>query len=251
MLAAHLPPHLSRAVHLIMIGPDAPDDRAQDVVVLRPHEEPRRITIQQLVAEERRQGNRQNQADRLYPVRIAKLVDKCLALFGLWSSCDWAKKAEAFRRITYESFRSKFSRFSGFNHEPPRWSRTGRTGGEAKNYADRIKVRIANFLSDLEFAIDRTIQIWHKHPSGSQIVGAQCVLSLRPGASWRLGEAAAVELERDPLGAGSADPACTPFSRNSRFRIAERAAFRSVKYPTTHQLLERAHRTASHWSSSR
>ena len=115
MLAPHLLPDLPRPVDLVVLGPDAPNDRAQHLVALRARRAPRRIALLRLVPEVRRRGDRQDAADRLDPELLPMVVDERDHHFARRSSSACAKYADAFLRISFARCSSTFSRSSSFS----------------------------------------------------------------------------------------------------------------------------------------
>ena len=114
-LATQLPPHLPRTVDLVILVPDPANAVAQCRITLCTRWKPSRIGCPGLHLVVRRRGDRQHPADRLDPVQRPVFVDERHHHFGRRSSSAWAKKADAFRRISLARRSSRFSRSSSFS----------------------------------------------------------------------------------------------------------------------------------------
>src|SRR5262249_668596 len=126
ILAAHLLPDLARPVHLVVLVPDALNDRPEDRVLLGTRRTPHRIPFFHFAFEVRRRGDRQHAADRLDPVGAFVLVDEGDHHFARRSSSAWAKNADALRKISFARLSSTFSRWSRFSSARSSVVRPGR-----------------------------------------------------------------------------------------------------------------------------
>src|SRR5206468_7705077 len=108
-LTAHLLPDLVCAIRLIVLAPNALDDRDEHLIPDGARGPFRRIRLAGLVPEVRRRGDRHLTADRLDPMRGAVLVDEGDHHFGRRSSSACAKYADALRRISFARFGSTTS----------------------------------------------------------------------------------------------------------------------------------------------
>ena len=113
-VAAQLPPHLPRPVHLLILIPHTLNRRTQLIVARGSRRPSRGIPLLRLAQELRRRSDGRNRADRLDSVAVAMLIDERDHHFARRSSSDCAKNADAFRRISFAHFSSQFSGSSCF-----------------------------------------------------------------------------------------------------------------------------------------
>ena len=109
--ALELLPDLAHAVDTEVVAEDPLHLDTQRFITLATGESTRRTRLADLGRMRCRWGNPQFLADRLGPIVGTVAIDKIDHHLGLRSSSAWAKKAEALRRISLDSLRSKFSRF--------------------------------------------------------------------------------------------------------------------------------------------
>ena len=69
-------PHFPRAVHLVVLIPDALDRRPQLGIALRPRRSCRRLLLLGLPQEVRGRSDGQDRADRLDSVHVSVLIDE-------------------------------------------------------------------------------------------------------------------------------------------------------------------------------
>src|SRR5262249_40601931 len=110
--AAELSPDLADAIDLEVLLVYPPYLDLQRGIAVKPRRQLARIGAAGGVGMIGRRGDRQDPADRLDPVDGAMLVDEIDHGLNRWSSSAWAKKADAFRRISFAWRSSRFSRSS-------------------------------------------------------------------------------------------------------------------------------------------
>ena len=109
-LSVHLVPDLISAVDLHVGLPDSLDLRGQHLITLGSGSAQFGFALAGGMAPVARRGDLQHFANRLDPVSVTVLVDKCPQDFSRRSSSAWAKKALASLRISLALRSSLFSR---------------------------------------------------------------------------------------------------------------------------------------------
>src|SRR5262249_28808558 len=183
VLVTHLSVYLAVPVHLVMFGPNATNDRAQDRILLGAGRPLRRIPLLHFVAVVRRWGDRQEAADRLDPIGVPMLINEGHHHFGRRSSSACAKNAEALRRISFARFNSRTSRSRSFIRcrssvvNPARWPlsrsacRTHRRSVSVVHPSFGAIAAIAAHCDGCSGPCSRTIRTARSRTSGEYLVG--------------------------------------------------------------------------------
>src|SRR5690606_3152752 len=157
-LAPQLLPYLLRAVDLLVGIPHALNVGAQLVVPLGARRSGCRIISLPRTPIVGRRSNRQDRADRLDSVHLAVLIDEGHHHFGRRSSSACAKNADAFRKISFARFSSKFSRSSCLRRWRSSVVRPGRS--PRSRSAWRTHRRKASTVQPSFSATDRIVAHW-------------------------------------------------------------------------------------------